>query len=70
MLTIIRNPLSILAPHLHAGGTGIWDEVISVVGSIIFLAILIHMFFFEDRDDGSADSKKKKADDDNHDQNH
>ena len=69
MLAVIRNPLALLVPRFHAGGTGIWDEVISVVGSIIFIAILIHMFFFEDRDDESSDPKKKKMDDDKHDKN-
>jgi len=64
IFTVTLNSLIILAPFFHAGGTGFWDEVISVVGSIVFIAILIHIFFFEDREDKSPSLKDKKRNDD------
>ena len=62
---ITLNPLTILAPPFHSGGTGIWDEVVSIVGSIVFIAILIHIFFFEKPNDESPPPNNKTMGDDN-----
>jgi len=58
------NLLIILAPHFHAGGTGFWDEALSIVGTILFIAILIHMYFFEDRQGKPSRPKGGKMKDD------
>jgi len=63
-LPITPSLLVILVPPLHAGGTGILDEIVSVIGTIIFIVILIHMIFFEKRDDKPIDETKSKDSDD------
>lgn len=53
ILSILNFSL-IAVPPFHAYGTGIWDEVLAVVGTIVLIIILIHMFFF-DKDDDEPD---------------
>jgi len=62
--TVTLNPLAILAPRFHAGGTGFWDEVLAIVGTILFIGILIHMYFFDNPLAKPSHSKDNKMDDD------
>jgi len=61
-ILISLNVLVIAAPLLHVYGTGIWDEVLAVIGTIALIIILIHMFFFdrpEDEPDETKDDNDK-----------
>ncbi len=56
------NPLAIIVLPLHAGGTGFWDEVLAIIGTIAFIVILIHMFFFDGRQDEPFQPKNRTSD--------
>jgi len=64
ILSIPINLLAVLAPLLHAGGTGFWDEILAIIGTIAFIIILIHMFFFDKSEDEPTDERKTRDDND------
>ena len=64
ILPIPPNLLVMAALLLHAYGTGIWDEVLAVIGTIALIIILIHMFFFDKPDDEPDWTKPETRDDD------